>query len=159
MASSLPLEIQKQWFDIRDHFLGDMNRPQNMKLALEQASSCEHPDACWLASVCRGKSLDDLSTVREVFLANGDPRALAFAWQLGDEEQKQDLTLLRKASELGDPYGLACLAGETSEEESFAYAQMSASKGERDGLYYLGCCYFNCEGERKWSKLHELLRC
>lgn len=45
-------KIQKEWYKIRDMFCGANSVVQNIPMALKLASSCQHPDAQWLAQVC-----------------------------------------------------------------------------------------------------------
>jgi hypothetical protein len=46
-----------EWYKIRDTFFGDNFVDQNILLALELASSCQHPDARWLTEACDGKDV------------------------------------------------------------------------------------------------------
>jgi hypothetical protein len=55
MASS---SSHLEWYKIRDTFFGHNNFSQNIPLALEMTSFCDHPDARWLAEACTGK--DDI---------------------------------------------------------------------------------------------------
>jgi hypothetical protein len=67
MASSsshnngIPLATLLEWYKIRDTFFGENFVSQNIPLALELASSCQHPDARWLTEACAGK---DVTTER-----------------------------------------------------------------------------------------------
>jgi hypothetical protein len=64
------------------HFFGDNYVSQNIPLALEMASSCQHPDARWLAEACTGKDVttkEDAKNVFTVVLFANDARALCLA--------------------------------------------------------------------------------
>jgi hypothetical protein len=86
MASSsshnhgIPLATLLEWYDIRDTFFGHNEVSQNIPLALEMASSCEHPDARWLTEACAGKEVRTVEDAKRVFSALGqnDSRALFF---------------------------------------------------------------------------------
>jgi hypothetical protein len=71
-----------EWYKIRDTFFGrELSCDQNVPLVLELASSCEHPDARWLADgVCSGKDVRTVEDAQRVFSALGqnDARAQCF---------------------------------------------------------------------------------
>jgi hypothetical protein len=94
------------------HFFWTQFVSQNIPLALELASSCQHPDARWLTEACAGKDVTTKEDAKRVFSALGqnDARALCFMWMLGDRE---DLTPLRRSAELGFAFAQAWMAGQT----------------------------------------------
>ena len=51
------------------HFFWRNYVDQNIPLALELASSCQHPDARWLTEVCAGKGVTTKEDGKRVFLA------------------------------------------------------------------------------------------
>jgi len=68
MASSyIPLSVQKEWYKIRDTLFKHNFVDQNIPLALQLASSCEHPEARWLTSVCSGKDVKTGEEAKQVF--------------------------------------------------------------------------------------------
>jgi hypothetical protein len=84
---------------------------------------------------------------KRVFSALGqtDARALCFSWLCGD----RDLGLLRRAGELGFAFAQAWMAEKTRGEQKFKFAQLATAQGERDGFFWLGCCFCNGEGCEK----------
>jgi hypothetical protein len=81
----IPLATLLEWYKIRDTFFGNDFVSQNIPLAIELASSCQHPDARWLTEACAGKDVTQEKTRKRVFSALGqnDARALVFrldAW-------------------------------------------------------------------------------
>jgi hypothetical protein len=157
--NSSALATLLEWYKIRDNFFGDNKVPQNIPLALEMASSCQHPDALWLTEVCAGK---DVATkdAKRVFSALGqnDARALCFAWLCGGLENSS----LRRSAELGFAWAQAWMAWKTEGDEKFKFAQLAASQGERYGFYWLGVCFRDgagCEKDLDKAKENFLLAC
>jgi TPR repeat protein len=146
--NSIALATLLEWYKIRDTIFGDNRVFHNIPLALELASSCEHPDARWLSEACVGMDLTTKEDSKRVFSALGqnDARALSFAWLFGD---LRDSTLLHPAAELGFAFAQALLAGRTEGEEKFKFAQLAAAQGERDGFYWLALCFRDAEGCEK----------
>lgn len=139
-SSNIPVSLALEWYKIRDMFFGLNKVAQDFHLVLLLASSCKHPDACWLSSVCAGKIVKTGRQLRrQVFLALGqeDARAVCFAWMLGG---RSDWTPLRRVAELGYAFAQSSLASRTESVEPFMFAQLAVSQGERDGFYELGCC-------------------
>ena len=60
-----------EWYKILDTFFGHNCVHQNIPLAIEMASSCEHPDARWLTEACAGKDLTTKEDAKRVFSALG----------------------------------------------------------------------------------------
>jgi TPR repeat protein len=145
--NDIPLATLLEWYKIRDTFFGHNLVDQNIPLALELASSCQHPDARWLVEVCAGKDLTKEEDASRVFSALGqnDARALCFMWccNVGD------LAPLRRSAELGFAFAQAWMADRTRGEEKFKFAQLAAAQGERDGLHWLGCCFRDGIGCKK----------
>jgi TPR repeat protein len=56
---------------------------------------------------------------------------------------------LRRSAELGFAFAQALMAEETRGEEKFKFAQLAAAQGERDGFFWLGCCFRDGEGCEK----------
>jgi hypothetical protein len=121
-------------------FFGHNFVSRNIPLALDLVAACQHPDARWLTEACAGKDVNTREDVKRVFSALGqnDARALCFAWLFGDQE---DLTSLHRAAELGFAFAQAWMFGRTRLDEKFKLAQLAATQGERDGLFWLGWCF------------------
>jgi hypothetical protein len=140
--NNVPLATLLQWYKIRDIFFGENHRvfQADIDLALELASSCEHPDALWLTEACAGKDVSTAEDAKRVFSALGqnDGRALCFTWLCGE---RNNLASLRRSAELGFAFAQSSLAGQTKGKERFKFAQLAGSQGERDGLFWLGRCY------------------
>jgi hypothetical protein len=156
MASSsshngVSLATLLEWYKIRDTFFGKNYVSQNIPLALELASTCQHPGARWLTEACDGKDVITIEDAKRIFsaLRQNDARALCFAWLCLDEEEQEDLTPLRRAAELGFAFAQAWMAVRTEGEEKFMLAQLAAAQGERDGLFWLGRCFLLGEGCEK----------
>jgi hypothetical protein len=69
--NSIPLATLLEWFNIRDTFFGENCVSRNIPLAIELASSCQHPDARWLTEACAGKELTTKEDSKRVFSALG----------------------------------------------------------------------------------------
>jgi TPR repeat protein len=150
----IPVSTLVSWYKIRDTFFGDNLVSQNIPLAIELASSCDHPDALWLTEVCAGKDVTTKEDAERVFSALGqkDGRALCFLWLFKGGE----LSLPRRSAELGFAFAQALMAGQTDGKERFKFAQMAADQGERDGFYWLGQCFRDGEGcEKQLDKAKE----
>jgi hypothetical protein len=146
--SDIPLPTLLEWHKIRNTFFGNDFVSQNIPFAVELASTCQHPDARWLAEACAGKDVTTKEDADGVFSALGqnDARAVCFAWLLGDHE---DLTLLRRSAELGYAFAQALLAPYSRDEEKFKLAKLAAAQGELDGIMWLGVCLLHGEGCEK----------
>ena len=84
-SSDDDLALKLEWYAIRDTLLGENYQAQDVKLALELASTCRHPDAQWLTGVCAGKDVKTSDEMKAVFLGVGNDhaRALCFAAVVG----------------------------------------------------------------------------
>ncbi len=154
----VPLVELFKWLDVRDTLLGENGRTRYIASALALAHDCKHPDAVWLTSIFEGKDISTEKDVREVFLSlEHDARALGFAWYLTDD-RKRDLTLLRRAAELGNAFACSVLCWkvrEENKEEAFRLAQFAAAQHERDGFRWLGsflCVGIGCEKDLNVGK-------
>jgi TPR repeat protein len=138
--NGIPLATLLEWYKVRDTFFGDNCVSQSIPLALELASSCQHPDARWLTEACAGKDKNTVEDANRVFSALGqnDARALCFVWMLGDDT---DLAPLRRSAELGFDFAQALLSARALGMERFMLAQLAATQGERDGFALLGWCF------------------
>ena len=155
-----------KWLDVRDTFLGENNKEQDITAALALARDCRHPDAEWLSSIFEGKDVLTKGDVREVFLLyQDDACALCFAWYQTDNCE-DDLTLLRRCSEMGNAFGCSTLCwqfvwGENEDEdEVFRFAQLASNQHERDGFYLLGRCFrdgIGCEQDLTFAKENFLI--
>jgi hypothetical protein len=147
------LVLEKQWLQIRDIFFGDNHLEQDITRALERAAACEHKEAQWLTRLFVGKSVST-DEARDMFLALGknDARGLCFAALLSknnaDDENDEDVTLLRRSAELGCAFAQAKMVQKTVGEEMFRFATLAASQRECSGYYHLGRCFrqgWGCE--------------
>ncbi len=154
-----------KWLEIRDTFLGDNYKKQDITAALALARDCKHSDAVWLTSIFEGKDVSTKEDARVVFLSHqNDARALCFAWCLmGERDRQIDLTLLSRASEMGNAFACSMLSREVwggNEEEAFRLARLAASQHERDGFYLLARCFRNglgCEQDLNLAKQNLLI--
>ena len=154
-----------KWLEIRDTFLGDNYKKQDITAALALARDCKHSDAVWLTSIFEGNDVSTKEDARVVFLSHqNDARALCFAWCLmGERDRQIELTLLRRASEMGNTFACSTLFGQIwleNEEEAFRLARLAASQHERDGLNLLGLCFrvgVFCEQDLNLAKENNLI--
>ncbi len=129
------------WLKTRDTLLGRNFVLQDVPAALALAQQCKHPDAVWLARVCK-----DVSTWEgcyQVFcsLENvEDGRAKCFSWY-GIDRRSSSLERLVGASEVGSAFAssLLCIFA-TNMNDRFALATNAAGQLERDGFFELGRC-------------------
>jgi hypothetical protein len=162
IVNGVPLSALLEWYKIRDTFFGDNYVSHNIPLSIELASTCQHPDARWLAEACAGKNVRTFEDAKQVFSAVGqnDARALCFAWLCSDREEQGNLSLLLRSAELGFAFGQLWLARRTPGNERFRLAQLAAAQGEREGFYLLGCCFRDgdwCEKDLNKAKENFLL--
>ncbi len=146
----VPLPELLKWLDVRDTFLGENEKKQNITKALNLAQHCKHPSAVWLTSIFDGKEVSTKEEARKVFLLYQDARSLCFAWWLSDD-QEADLPLLDRASEMGYAFASSSLFWELwcggrgdDLEKAIRLADFAASLFERDGLFALGRCTTEC---------------
>ncbi len=149
----VPLVELLKWLDIRDTFLGENFKKQDITCALALARQCKHPDAEWLTSIFEGKEVLTKKDAREVFLSlENDARALCFAWWLTDD-RKEDLSLIRRSSEMGNAFACSSLGWRVwieNEKETFLKTHYAVSQHERDGFCLFGFCFrdgVGCEKE------------
>ncbi len=141
----VPLVELFKWLDVRDAFLGDNYKKQDIRAALTLARDCKHPDAVWLTSIFEAYDVATKEDARKVFLRfENDARALCFAWWMSKIRGK-DLALLRRAADLGNAFACSALCEgkvwRVNKEEAFRLAQLAAAQCERDGFYWLGVCF------------------
>ena len=163
MSSNDDLALKLEWYEIRDWLLGEQGKEQDVKRALELASTCRYPDAQWLTGICAGKDVKVWEEAKVVFLAakDDDARALCFAALSKDHNHHMtDVPRLRRSAELGYAFAQALLSDHfhyfENDEQSFLFAQQAALQGERRGFCNLasrfdeGCgCEKNKEEARK----------
>ncbi len=159
----VPLVELFKWLDVRDTLLGYNERKQDITAAFALARDCKHPDALWLTSIFEGKEVSTKERAREVFLLNQhDALALCFAWWLSDGHWN-DLSLLRRAGEMGNSFACSTLCGkvwEENKEEAFRLAHLAALQHERDGFNELGDCFrsgIGCEIDLNLAKQNYLI--
>ena len=147
------IEEDLQWYEIRDLFVGSSyalaSVTQDVKLALELATHCQHPEARWLTEVFAGRGVNHVEEALAVLEEKNDARSLCFVARLSSPV---DLVWLRRSAELGYAFAQAIMAEETSEDEGFAWASRAAVQGERDGYYWLGRCFIDARGCEKDEK-------
>jgi hypothetical protein len=137
-----------EWYKIRDMFFGHNFAAQNVRLALELASSCSHPDAQWLTETCAAKVVTSKMDARKVFVGGEDARSLCFA-SLLDPSDHGAMKSLWQSAELGYAFAQAAMASRSLGEDSFRLGRLAAVHGERDAFYVLGVC---CESGRGCDK-------
>ncbi len=156
----VPLVELFKWLDVRDTFLGQNGRKQDITAALALARDCKHPDAEWLTSIFDEKDVSTKEDVKEVFLCcENDARALCFAWYLRDGRWN-DLSLLRRSSEMGNAFACSTLFWEVrreNKEEAFRLAQLAAAHNERDGFFELDSYGIRCEEDLNLAKQKYLI--
>jgi hypothetical protein len=146
--NGIPLATLLEWYKIRDTFFGHNFVSQNIPLALELASSCQHPDARWLTEACAGKDVTTKEDAKRVFSALGqnDARALCFAWMLGD---RRDLAPLRRSAELGFAFAQALMAGKTRRRGEVQVCSAGCCSRRARWLLLAWCCFRDGEGCEK----------
>ena len=148
----VPLVELFKWLDVRDTLLGKNERKQDITAALALARDCQHSDAVWLTSIFEGKDVSTKENARKVFLSlENDARALCFAWWLTDDRE-EDLTLLRRACEMGNAFACSTLSVEVwheNKKEAFRLDQLAVAQRERDGYFSLGFCFREGSGCEK----------
>ena len=145
------MEIDREWYDIRDMFFGDNYTTQNIQLAIERAAKCRHPDAEWLTKVFAGKSVQKIDEAKQVLAQCGkdDARALCFTWMLGDES----IDVLEQAAKFGYEFAQAELADWKSvKQNQFVLCLSSAAQASRDAFLRLGILYQKYESDTQMSK-------
>ncbi len=155
----VPVSELLTWLLVRDTFFGENWKDQDIAAALALVRDCKHPDAMWLASVCKDVSTKD--EAREVFLSHqSDARALCFAWHLA-EDRWVDLSLARRAADMGNVFAGAALCREIRDKEyAFRLAQLAAAQNERDGFFELAFCFekgVGCEKNLTFAKQNYLI--
>ena len=65
--SSVPddLALKLEWYDVRDLFLGEEGKAQDVGHALEMAAVCRHPDAEWLTEIFAGQDVTTPDEARD----------------------------------------------------------------------------------------------
>ena len=159
----VPLVELFKWLDVRDTFLGENRKKQDITAALALGRDCKHPDAEWLTSIFEGKDVSTEEDARKVFLrCENDARALCFAWHLTDD-RGDDFSLLRRSSEMGNAFACSRLCSRvlySNKEEACRLAQLAANQHERDGFYLLGVCCcdgIGCEEDLNLAKQYLLI--
>jgi hypothetical protein len=142
--NGIPLATLLEWYKVRDTFFGVNYVSRSIPLAIQLASTCEHPDARWLTEACAGKDVTTKEDAKRVFLGLGqnDARALCFLFLLRNGAEWAPLC---RSAELGFALAQAWMACRSRGEERFKFAQLAAAQGEREGLVWLGLCF--CDGE------------
>lgn len=140
----IPLSVQREWYKIRDLFLGENERTRNIPLALKLAAKCFHPEAQWLTSVCAGHNLQTMDDARPIFRAlwKTDMRALCFSYFMYDQ---QGCDLIQSA-EAGYPFAQATVRKKIHLVREGNYAKAAAASGERDGFFELALSLFRIGG-------------
>jgi hypothetical protein len=149
----------REWYGIRDLLLGENLVKRDILCALVLAAACEHPDACWLSTVCAGKGVKTREAAFDVFLSLGenDARALCFAWCV---QPTDDWSRLSRSAELGYAFAQAMMVLKAPVVERFRVAQLAALQGERFEFLCLGYCMwfgYGCEKDLEKAKENYLL--
>jgi TPR repeat protein len=147
------LELELEWWKIRDLLFGENFVSRDVCSALRLASSCRHPDAQWLVSTTAGKDVADVSSLQRLFSpspSHDDARSLFFAWKLFavpefSEQSPKELAFLERSASLGYARAKCDLA---EVRHDFAMAEDAALSGERNAWWLLALFYQegkNCE--------------
>ena len=147
----VPLVEVFKWLEVRDTFLGQNGKKQDITAALALARDCKHPDAVWFTSIFEGNDSSTKEEARKVFLLfQDDARALCFAWCL-TAARWENLSRLRRAAGMGNAFACSTLCRQTGGDEGLVC--FAAAQHERDGYYLLGqnLCY----GERDYALAKE----
>ncbi len=164
----VPLPDLLLWLEVRDTFLGQNEKKQDITAALALSRDCRHPDAVWLASVLDGKDVSTAEQAKDVFLKiENDARALCFAYILTDEDDDEDnFSLLKMSVEMGNAFACSTLHemvnDHEDEEDGFRVrlARKAVKLHERDGFFWLGVCYedgIGCEVDMILAKENFLI--
>ena len=141
----VPLVELFKWLDVRDTFLGQNEREQDVTAALVLARDCKHPDAEWLTSIFEGKDVSTKEDVKKVLLLHeNDARALCFAWFLTCDRKD----LLRRSAEMGYAFACSTLSSFVWDEdvdEAFRLADLA--QNERDVYAVRARWYFDEDGD------------
>ncbi len=126
----VPLVELFKWLDVRDTFLGENYKKQDITAALALACDCKHPDAEWLTLIFEGKDVSTEEDARKVFFCcENDARAFCFVWRLTGV-RANDLSLICRASEMGNAFACSTLWSQVylkgNMEEAFRLAQFAA---------------------------------
>jgi hypothetical protein len=147
-----------KWWDVIDYF----RRSGAVGKFLRMARDSPHPDALWLSSLFPVIANVTTERMREVMLQQAeDPRAMHFAWLLGSVGPE----LLERSAQAGyapaqeDLSSYLSVAHHDQYDQSFEWAQQSASQRFRGGLSELACCYEQARGcERDDKRAIELYK-
>ena len=136
-----PLELQLEWYKIRDLFFGMNSMQQDIMLALQLAKACKYPDAEYLVKMCENAQTP--KEVKKVFKHSGwnDARALCFSFQFRIGTLQNMSSNLERSSNLGYAWAQSILSWYSSTCNPFEFASLSARQGERDGFYILGSLF------------------
>lgn len=136
-----PLELQLEWYKIRDMFFGMNSMQQDIMLALQLAKSCKYPDAEYLVKMCGNAQTP--KEVKKVFENPdwNDARALCFSFQFRIGSLQIMSSNLERSSNLGYAFAQSILSWYSSTCNPFELASLSARQGERDGFYILGSLF------------------
>lgn len=132
-----------QWYDIRDYFLGDNMRKQDIKYALNLASTCEYPDARLLTEIFAGKDVTTKAEARAVLLEREDALSLCFSASFGNlyyRESEEDGMRLRRSADLGYAFALTRrlrFVREVDDAKRNLLEQIIDRDGERDAFFLL----------------------
>ena len=139
---NISLDVQLEWYKIRDLFCGQNGYMRNIPLALEMAAKCKHPDAEWLSSIC-GTRVQTVEEAERCFRTHSqDARTLCFTWFCNKMRNVADLLPLYHSACRGFPFAQAAFAKRTTDSQKrFKYAQLAVKHGERDGFSVLGDYY------------------
>jgi hypothetical protein len=124
----------RAWYEIRDRLLGENQKQQDVRKAVELAAVCEHPDAVWLTSLFAGRGVRTPEAAAEVFVGSNDRRAVCFAAVLSQEDDIN--AQIRRSAEMGYAFAQSREAQvwrDVNDALAFSWSEKSAAQGERDG--------------------------
>ncbi len=107
------------------------------------ARACEHSDAQWLVSLVKDRAATAKEVKKALLAQRGDPRAMFFL----ASAFVYDLELFLQSAQLGYAPAQAWMSSQGEDKkERFAWAEKAAAQRDRDGLFYLGNCFWKGKG-------------
>lgn len=140
------LELQLEWYKIRDMFFGSNSMQQDIMLALQLAIDCKYPDAEYLVKMCGNAKTP--KEVKKVFKHPdwNDARELCFSFQFRFDILQNMSNNLKRSSNLGYAWAQSILSWYSDTCNRFELACLAALQGERDGFYTLGSLFQTGKG-------------
>lgn len=138
-------EFALDWFAARDALFGQNKQVLNVKLGMDLAMKCSHPDALWICKLAEKKSLKTKEELLDMLKqVEEDPRALCYMETL---RSSPNLERMRMAADSGHGFACAQVASlSKNSTEKWLFAQKAVELKERDGLYQIFLCRARGDG-------------